>query len=87
MDNDELMREAEHMTATSQNPEQMADVVYSENGQRVIANNLLTEKALRRVLAIAKGEADQPDAEESAIEETAAEDEAAAAEPTESDAE
>lgn len=87
VDNDELMREAEHMTATSQNPEQMADVVYSENGQRVIANNLLTEKALRRVLAIAKGEADQPDAEESAVEETAAEDEAAAAEPTESDAE
>ncbi len=61
VDNDDLLRESEHMMAVSQNPEQMAEVVYSESGQRIIANNLLTEKALRRVLAIAKGEADEPE--------------------------
>lgn len=64
VDTEDVIREAGHMAAISENPEQMADVVYSEQGQRVIANNLLTEKALRRILAIAKGEAEAEETEE-----------------------
>ncbi len=82
VDNDDIRRESERMTAASQNPEEMANMVYSESGQRVIANNLLTEKALRRVLEIAKGEADT--AEETTTEaESADETDEKVAEPAE----
>ena len=76
VDSDAIARESEFMTASSQNPEQMAEVVYSPSGQRVIANNLLTEKALRRILAIAKGEADKAEEPAAEAEETESEPEA-----------
>ncbi len=73
VDNADIMQEASHVASISENPDRMAEVVYSESGQRVIANNLLTEKALRRLLAIAKGEAEVEETDDDAENEPVAE--------------
>ncbi len=59
VDNAELSQEADMMVMLSGGSKQAQDTFKSPTGLRVLTNNLLTEKALRRLLAIVKGEADQ----------------------------
>ena len=77
---EELVREVNYMASSSGGSEETLAAIQSEAGMRMIANNLLTEKVMRRLLAIAKGEAEsaENDGDES---ETTASEEVADAEP------
>lgn len=55
---DEIIQEANYLVSTSRDSEEMLRAVQSESGMRAIANNLLTDKARRHLLAIIKGEAE-----------------------------
>ncbi len=71
VDGDEITQQAEWMIAMSGGSQEARKVYTSQEGVRVIANNILTDKARRRLLAIVKGEAEVEETEAEETEEIA----------------
>lgn len=73
IDPQEIMRQAEMMVAYSGGTKQAREAFQSPGGINMLANNILTQKSRERLLAIAKGEAENEEAEVEETEEAGSE--------------
>lgn len=89
---EEIINEANQIVSMSGGAEETLKAIQSDSGMRTIANNLLTEKIVRRLLSIAKGEAEaetdaEADGNGDSVEDTAVETVAESADESKSETE